>query len=139
MRLLHARPQMVRYLESSWVCAQAGVNNVVQSGILSVTVQFRWRMTVPPQIRQFAILSSYGYQHYIRCLQQVDQHGFLGSLRPFRGELREENFFEVMECLKTLKDDFAATTLEQGVVSDIVAIVHLTRVWASPCRHVRTQ
>lgn len=60
------------------------------------------------------------------------EHGFLGSLRPFHGELREENLFEVMECLRALKDDFVAPTLEQGVVNDIVAIVHLTRVWASP-------
>lgn len=60
------------------------------------------------------------------------ENGFLGSLRPFRGELYEENFFEIMECLKTLKDDFVAPTLEQGVVSDIVSLIHLTRVWASP-------
>lgn len=61
------------------------------------------------------------------------ENGFLGSLRPFVGELHEENFFEVMECLRTLKDDFVAPTIEQGVVSDIVAIIHLARVWASPC------
>lgn len=61
------------------------------------------------------------------------EHGFLGSLRPFHGELREENLFEVMECLRVLKDDFVVPTLDQGVVNDIVAIVHLTIVWASPC------
>lgn len=60
------------------------------------------------------------------------QNGFLGSLRPFLGELHEENFFEVMECLKTLADDFTAPTIEQEIVSDIVAIIHLTRSWASP-------
>ena len=27
------------------------------------------------------------------------EHGFLGSLRPFQGELRKENFIDVMECL----------------------------------------
>ncbi len=60
------------------------------------------------------------------------ENGFLGSLRPFRGELNEENFFEVMECLRALKDEFIAPTIEQGIVSDIVAIIHLTRVWVSP-------
>lgn len=60
------------------------------------------------------------------------KNGFLGSLRPFCGELHEENFFEIMECLRILKDDFTASTIEQGIVSDIVAIIHLTRVWASP-------
>lgn len=59
------------------------------------------------------------------------QNGFLGSLRPFQGELHEENFLEVMECLKTLEDDFTAPMIEQGVVSDIVAIIHLTREWAA--------
>ena len=28
------------------------------------------------------------------------EKGFLGSLRPFRGELYEENLFEVIECLR---------------------------------------
>lgn len=61
------------------------------------------------------------------------ENGFLGSLRPFRGELYKENFIEVMECLRVLKDEFSAPTIEQGMVSDIVSIIHLTRTWASPC------
>jgi len=60
------------------------------------------------------------------------ENGFLGSLRPFRGELFKENFIEVMECLKALKDELTASTIDQGIVSDIVSIIHLTRVWASP-------
>lgn len=58
--------------------------------------------------------------------------GFLGSLRPFCGELYEENFFEVIECLKVLKDEFSKVTIEQEIISDIVAIIHYTRIWASP-------
>lgn len=61
------------------------------------------------------------------------ENGFLGSLRPFRGELYKENFIEVMECLRVLKDEFSALTIEQGMVSDIVSIIHLTRTWVSPC------
>ncbi|MDE7325910.1 MAG: hypothetical protein K2N63_06510 [Lachnospiraceae bacterium] len=59
-------------------------------------------------------------------------NGFLGSLRPFRGELCEENFIEVMECLKTLKDEFEDAVVDKEIVGDIVAIVHLTREWAAP-------
>ncbi len=59
------------------------------------------------------------------------ENGFLGSLRPFRGELHKENFLEVMECLRALKDELASPAIEQGIVSDIVSIVHLTRAWAS--------
>ena len=58
--------------------------------------------------------------------------GFLGSLRPFCGELYEENFFEIMECLKTLKDEFTKPAIEQGIISDIVAIIHYTRIWSAP-------
>jgi len=39
--------------------------------------------------------------------------GFLGSLRPFRGELREENLIEVMECLKALKEEFLAPAVDR--------------------------
>ena len=60
------------------------------------------------------------------------ENGFLGSLRPFRGELHKENFMEVMECLKALKEEFAAETIEKDIVADVVAITHLTRAWASP-------
>lgn len=58
--------------------------------------------------------------------------GFLGSLRPFRGKLPEENFIEIMECLKALKNEFSTPSIEKEVIADLVAIIHLTRVWASP-------
>ena len=58
--------------------------------------------------------------------------GFLGSLRPFRGELREENLIEVMECLKALKEEFLAPAVDREIVSEVVGIVHLTSAWASP-------
>lgn len=60
------------------------------------------------------------------------KNGFLGSLRPFCGELRRENFVEVMECLKALRDEFSTATIEKEIVADIVAITHLTREWAAP-------
>lgn len=60
------------------------------------------------------------------------KNGFLGSLRLFCGELREENFTEIMECLKALKDEFSNTTIDKELVSDLVAIKHLARAWAAP-------
>lgn len=59
------------------------------------------------------------------------ERGFLGSLRPFRGELYEENFIEVMECLKVLQHEFEASRIDKEIVSDIVEITYLTRVWSS--------
>lgn len=60
------------------------------------------------------------------------KNGFLGSLRPFCGELRKENFVEVMECLKALKDELSSEVIEKEIIADIVAITHLARVWADP-------
>lgn len=37
-----------------------------------------------------------------------------------------------MECLRTLKDEIAAPLIDGEIVSDIVGITHLTRVWTSP-------
>lgn len=58
--------------------------------------------------------------------------GFLGSLRPFCGELYEENFFEVMECLRALKDEFSEADIDKDIISDIAAIIHYPRVWSAP-------
>lgn len=60
------------------------------------------------------------------------ENGFLGSLRPFSGELHKENFVEVMECLKALKDEFSASMIEKDIAADVIAIIHLTRAWAAP-------
>lgn len=60
------------------------------------------------------------------------EFGFLGSLRPFRGELQEENFIEVMECIKVLKDEFSAPMIDKRMVSDIVGMAYFARSWVSP-------
>ncbi len=72
------------------------------------------------------------------------KNGFLGSLRPFCGELRYENFYDVMECLEALKYEIMSSTIDKDIVADIVSIVHLTRVWVSPygmlgCNHLLTE
>lgn len=58
--------------------------------------------------------------------------GFLGSLRPFQGTLKKENFMEVMECLKVLNKEIASPAIDREIVSDIVGITHLARAWAAP-------
>ncbi len=57
------------------------------------------------------------------------ENGFLGSLRPFRGELNAGNFAEIMGCLKVLADDFKKPTVNQALISDVYSIVHLGRRW----------
>lgn len=59
------------------------------------------------------------------------KNGFLGSLQNFKGTLSEENFIEVMECLKVLKDKFYAEIIDREVVLDVVTIIHYSRGWAT--------
>lgn len=59
------------------------------------------------------------------------QNGFLGSLRPFSG-LNESNLTEVMECLEVLKEELAAPSVDRNIISDIIGMTYLARVWASP-------
>ena len=59
------------------------------------------------------------------------ENGFLGSLRAFQGKIYEENFKEIIECLKTLKMEIKKENIDKNIVSDIISIIHLTKVWVS--------
>ncbi len=57
--------------------------------------------------------------------------GFLGVLRPFTGELKRENYIEIMEALKILSDEIRDNdTIEKDIISSIWGICHLARSWA---------
>ena len=44
--------------------------------------------------------------------------GFLGALRPFDGTLHEENFHDVMDCLRTLADELGnAARLDRDLIA----------------------
>ncbi len=58
------------------------------------------------------------------------QNGFLGCLRPFQGQLHEENFTEIMQCLNVLKDEIQAPAIDREIVSDIINIIHMARCWS---------
>lgn len=60
------------------------------------------------------------------------ENGFLGSLRPFRGDLHQENFHDIMACLQVLREDLSAPLLDREVIADLMNIIHLPRAWASP-------
>ena len=56
--------------------------------------------------------------------------GFLGSLRPYRGHLIEENSHEVIACIHVLAPSLTASPLiERNTVNDVMGIVHLGRAW----------
>ena len=56
--------------------------------------------------------------------------GFLGALRPFDGALHEENFHDVMDCLRTLADELGnAARLDRDLVAALWSLCHLGRTW----------
>lgn len=57
------------------------------------------------------------------------KNGFLGCLRPFRGQLTPSNFVEIMECLKVVEDDFMGDAVQSTLLSDVMNIIHLGRRW----------
>lgn len=55
--------------------------------------------------------------------------GFLGSLRPYKGRLVEENFREVMGALRILAPELSGAAVDREVVGALWAICHLARTW----------
>lgn len=57
------------------------------------------------------------------------EKGFLGMLRPFQGELFEDNFHELMNVIKALKEQFSKKHIDRQLISDFWGICHLSRSW----------
>jgi len=55
--------------------------------------------------------------------------GFLGMLRPYHG-LREHNFHEVMQALRTISPTLQYAALDRELVSALWGICHFGRAWA---------
>ncbi|GAB2947917.1 hypothetical protein GCM10027048_11120 [Hymenobacter coalescens] len=58
------------------------------------------------------------------------EKGFLGMLRPFQGELIENNFHELMEIAKVLKQQFYKDNIDRQIISNFWGICYLSRAWA---------
>ncbi len=57
------------------------------------------------------------------------QKGFLGMLRPFQGELYEENFHKIVKALKVLTKKMQQDNVPREIMSSIFGICHLGRAW----------
>ncbi len=55
------------------------------------------------------------------------ENGFFRKSKTISWELREENFIEVMECLRALKMNFQAATVDREIMADLMAIIYLTK------------
>lgn len=56
-------------------------------------------------------------------------NGFLGSLRKFNGDIIEDNFIDVMNCLKILAIEFAADVVDKNLLADVYGILYYTTIW----------
>lgn len=57
------------------------------------------------------------------------ENGFLGMPRPFQGKLFEENFHELMNIIKVLKEHFNKDNIDKDIISNFWSICHLSRAW----------
>jgi len=60
------------------------------------------------------------------------EFGFIGRLRPSGGELNEDNFIQIMESIRILREDLTAEKIDKNLVYDITSIIRLTRMWCTP-------
>jgi len=76
------------------------------------------------------LLKYHGFTHEDVNHPKMEK-GFLGMLRPFAGDLIEENYHEVMEAIKALSDDLRDNEkVDREVISAIWGICYYTRAWA---------
>lgn len=57
------------------------------------------------------------------------KNGYLGMLRPYRGKISLENFMEIMECLKILKDEFCKSEINRDLIANINGIIYYSNMW----------
>lgn len=55
--------------------------------------------------------------------------GFLGMLRPFSGQLYDENFHELITILKILKQEFRNDKSDRQIISSFWGICHFSNAW----------
>lgn len=76
--------------------------------------------------------------HFLKCHAYAQDDtdlpkvsgGFLGSLRPFRGELKEENFHEMMIVIRALAAKLGEPALDREMIACLWSICKLGCAWA---------
>lgn len=56
----------------------------------------------------------------------------MDCLRPFQGQLYEDNFKEIMECLRALANEFGNPQVDKYMVADVLSIIRYTEWWIEP-------
>lgn len=80
-----------------------------------------------------ALIQIHGYTHpgSLRDpeIKQVMDRGFLGMLRPYKGELHESNFHELMRALRVVGPEFSKPQVDTQLMSALWGICALARWW----------
>ncbi len=79
------------------------------------------------EAKELLLLHSFG--HPSQDYEKMNR-GFLGSLRPYRGHLSDENFHEVMAALRVLAPSLRQSSVDQEVVGSLWSLCFLSRLWA---------
>lgn len=58
------------------------------------------------------------------------EHGFLGMLKYYQGDFKEENFHEVMEAIRCLANRIQTDAVDRIIVGSIYGICFCTWNWA---------
>lgn len=74
------------------------------------------------------LLKHHSYNH-VDIEHPKTEKGFLGMLRPFDGQLYEDNFHELMTILKTLKEHFRDYKIDRQIISSFWGICHFGKAW----------
>lgn len=62
-------------------------------------------------------------------IKQAMDKGFLGMLRPFKGELVESNFHQLMRAIRAVAGEFSKPQVDTRLMSALWGICALARWW----------
>ena len=81
------------------------------------------------EVEALELLKHHSYNHD-DIEHPKTKKGFLGMLRPFEGQLYEDNFHELIIILKTLKQHFTTDKIDRQIISSFWGICHFSNAWA---------
>ncbi|MFL5742599.1 MAG: hypothetical protein ACJ75B_20415 [Flavisolibacter sp.] len=80
------------------------------------------------EVEAVELLRHHSYNHDDLQHPKTEK-GFLGMLRPFDGQLYEDNFHELMTILKILKQHFRDDKIDRQIISSFWGICYFSKAW----------
>jgi hypothetical protein len=75
------------------------------------------------------IIKIHGFKHEDLDNPKMEK-GFLGMLKPYRGELYEENYNEIITAIKVLSSETSkGESVQKEIMEDILSICYYANFW----------